>query len=190
MKLQIKYAGFWQRFGAYLLDYAILGFIRLILFVPVWFFFLYGYFSEIDYSNQHNFTSVVSQHSSDFYFSESIFAFIIFFIILFSVINIIGEWLYFALMESSTKQGTLGKIIIGIKVTDINGNRISFGRASGRFFGKYLSGLILCIGYIMAAFTEKKQALHDILANCLVVDKFYFDYIITNELNNQSPQTN
>ncbi len=78
-------------------------------------------------------------------------------------------WLYFALMESSEWQATLGKRAVNIKVTDLDGNRISFLRATGRFFGKILSSLILLVGYIMAAFTEKKQALHDILAGTLVV---------------------
>ena len=72
-------------------------------------------------------------------------------------------------MESSSKQGTVGKMILNLRVVDMLGNRISFGRATGRFFGKILSGLILNIGYIMAAFTEKKQALHDMLAGCLVI---------------------
>jgi uncharacterized RDD family membrane protein YckC len=80
-------------------------------------------------------------------------------------------WLYFALMESSSMQATLGKMAIGLYVTDLNGQRISFGRATGRHFGKIVSGLILMIGYIMAGFTEKKQALHDIMASCLVTRK-------------------
>ncbi|HEY3397058.1 MAG TPA: RDD family protein [Armatimonadota bacterium] len=79
------------------------------------------------------------------------------------------RWLYFALMESSRKQATLGKLLIGIKVTDLEGRRISFWRATGRTFAKELSGLVLMIGYLMAGFTAKKQALHDILAGCLVV---------------------
>jgi uncharacterized RDD family membrane protein YckC len=82
---------------------------------------------------------------------------------------IVGQWLYYALMESSSRQATLGKLAIGIVVTDLGGNRISFGRATGRYFGKILSGMIMCIGYIMAGFTERKQALHDIMASCLVV---------------------
>lgn len=81
----------------------------------------------------------------------------------------IAQWLYFALMESSSKQATLGKMALGIRVTDLNGARIGFGRATGRYFAKILSGLILGIGFLMAAFTEKKQALHDILAGTLVV---------------------
>lgn len=79
-----------------------------------------------------------------------------------------GSWLYEALMESSSRQATLGKMIFSMKVTDLQGNRISFGQATGRHFAKWLSTLILFIGYIMAGFTERKQALHDMLAGTLV----------------------
>lgn len=78
-------------------------------------------------------------------------------------------WLYFTLMESSARQATVGKKLLRLKVTDENGNRISFARANGRYWGKILSGLLLCAGYIMAGLTAKKQALHDKLAGCLVV---------------------
>lgn len=80
-------------------------------------------------------------------------------------------WLYFAIMESSVARATLGKLALGIKVTDIRGNKISFMKATGRYFGKIISGLILCIGYLMAGFTEKKQALHDIMSGCIVIRK-------------------
>ncbi len=76
---------------------------------------------------------------------------------------------YFAGMHSSAKQATLGKMAVGIKVTDLDGNRISLGKAIGRQFAQILSGLTLGIGYIMAGFTQKKQALHDIICNTLVV---------------------
>src|ERR1700733_2787911 len=79
-----------------------------------------------------------------------------------------GSWLYEAFMESSSYQATLGKMIVGVKVTDLNDNRISFERATGRHFAKWLSGMILGIGYIMVAFTERKQGLHDLLAGTLV----------------------
>jgi uncharacterized RDD family membrane protein YckC len=79
------------------------------------------------------------------------------------------HWLYFALLESSNWQGTLGKRALGVGVTDLQGKRLSFSRASGRFFGKILSGLTFLVGYVLAGFTEKKQALHDILSGCLVV---------------------
>jgi uncharacterized RDD family membrane protein YckC len=79
-----------------------------------------------------------------------------------------ASWIYEAAMESSTKQATLGKMICSLQVSDLNGQRISFARASGRHFGKYLSGMIFLIGYIMAGFSEKKQALHDLIAGTLV----------------------
>jgi uncharacterized RDD family membrane protein YckC len=78
---------------------------------------------------------------------------------------------YNTLMESSKWQGTLGKMALGIKVTDMEGNRISIGKAFLRAFGKIISGSIMLIGYLMAAFTEKKQALHDLIASTLVVKK-------------------
>lgn len=78
-------------------------------------------------------------------------------------------WLYFALMESSTKQATVGKIVCGLRVTDLHGQRIDFGRASIRYFSKILSGLILCIGYIMIGFTDRHQGLHDMIAGTLVM---------------------
>ena len=88
-----------------------------------------------------------------------------------NIIALVIGWLYYPLMESSANQGTLGKMALGIKVTDMAGGRITFGRASGRYFGKILSRLTLGIGYMMAGWTEKKQALHDILADTLVVRK-------------------
>ncbi len=83
----------------------------------------------------------------------------------------VAYWLYGAIMESSGSQGTLGKMAMGIKVTDLNGGRISFGRALLRQFGKYISGSIMMIGYLMVAFTEKKQGLHDMIASTFVVKK-------------------
>jgi uncharacterized RDD family membrane protein YckC len=72
-------------------------------------------------------------------------------------------------MESSKNQGTLGKMALGLRVTDMDGRRISFGRATGRYFAKWLSTITLLIGYIMAAFTPKKQAMHDMIAGTLVL---------------------
>ena|SRR5436190_5272766 len=87
------------------------------------------------------------------------------------LIGIVIGWLYYALMESSNSQATLGKMACGIIVTDLNGEKISFGRATGRHFAKILSGLILLVGYMMAGWTEKKQALHDMIASTLVMRK-------------------
>ena len=85
------------------------------------------------------------------------------------LLALVGYFAYFSYMESSERQATVGKSALGIQVTDLNGARISFGKALGRTAGKILSALILYIGFIMAAFTEKKQALHDIMAGTLVV---------------------
>jgi len=85
------------------------------------------------------------------------------------LVGLVIGWLYFALQESSATQATLGKRALGIKVTDDYGRRIGFGRATGRFFGKLLSSLILAVGYMLAGWTERKQALHDMLAGTLVV---------------------
>ncbi len=85
-----------------------------------------------------------------------------------AIFLVFGSWLYEAFMESSSYQATLGKMIFGMKVTDLNGNRISFERATGRHFAKWLSAMILGIGYIMVGFTERKQGLHDLLAGTLV----------------------
>ena len=81
-------------------------------------------------------------------------------------------WLYFALLHSSGRQASLGKRALGIKVTDLNGERISFARASGR----YLAYLAVCVftlglGLLMAGFTRRRQALHDMIAGTLVVSR-------------------
>jgi uncharacterized RDD family membrane protein YckC len=87
-------------------------------------------------------------------------------------VMLVLQWLYYAWMESSEHQATLGKMALGLIVTDLDDRRVSFARATGRFFAKIISGLIpLAIGYIMAGFTEKKQALHDMIASTLVLRK-------------------
>lgn len=84
-------------------------------------------------------------------------------------ISMVISWLYYAGFESSSYQATPGKQAMGMFVTDTEGYTITFSRATGRFFGKLLSGLILLIGYLMAAFTERRQALHDLIAKTLVL---------------------
>lgn len=81
------------------------------------------------------------------------------------------NWLYYSLLESSAWQGTIGKKALGLEVTDLAGHRVSFARATGRFFGRIISGFILGIGFLMAGFTAQKQALHDMIAGCLVIRK-------------------
>jgi len=82
---------------------------------------------------------------------------------------LIGHWLYNAMMESSGWQATLGKRAMGLKVVDAHGGRISFGRATGRYFSQFLSAFTFCVGYMMAGWTGRKQALHDLIASTFVV---------------------
>ena len=89
------------------------------------------------------------------------------------IVNLLLLWLYFACMESSKHQATLGKMALGIKVVGAHGERISFARATGRSFAKFISHMLLYFGDYMAGFTEKRQALHDIIATTYVVDKTY-----------------
>jgi len=84
------------------------------------------------------------------------------------ILLLFGSWLYGAFMESSSYQATVGKMLFGMKVTDLSGNRISFERATGRHFAKWLSGMFLCVGFIMVGLTERKQGLHDLVAGTLV----------------------
>ena len=147
--LTVSYAGFWKRVAAAIIDW-------LVMFIPAFLIgavlgFVVGLIMGGHGASQHEIELTAG--------------------VLGQIAGSIMNWLYFALMESSSKQATLGKMALGIVVTDGNGNRISFGRASGRYWGKIVSALILGIGYIMAGFTEKKQALHDMMAGCLVIDK-------------------
>lgn len=86
------------------------------------------------------------------------------------ILSTLLGWIYFAAMESSPKMATIGKQALGIVVTDLNGNRISFGKATGRYFGKIVSSFILCIGFLMVLWTDRQQALHDMMAGTLVLN--------------------
>jgi len=87
-------------------------------------------------------------------------------IIAINLLVAMASWLYWALLESSAWQATLGKRLLGLQVTDMAGRPLSFARASARHFGK-----LIFVGFVLAAFTEKKQALHDMMAGCLVIRK-------------------
>lgn len=89
---------------------------------------------------------------------------------IFIILIKIGVWIYEALMHSSSRQATLGKLALGIKVVDLQGQRLSFGRATVRYFGKWLSSLICGLIYLIAAFTPKNQALHDMIAGTVVIE--------------------
>jgi uncharacterized RDD family membrane protein YckC len=156
-----QYAGFWMRFLAYLIDSLVVGVASAIIIVPIFLVMGLGAAAGI--------TSSPDQIDEEAVTGLAVAAAGI----LFLVVIVLGaiQWLYFALMESSSKQGTLGKMALGLLVTDMQGNRISFGRATGRYFAKIISGAVFMIGYIMAGFTQQKQALHDILAKTLVVKR-------------------
>jgi len=87
------------------------------------------------------------------------------------LVMIIASWIYFAGLESSEWQATIGKKILGMKVTDTEGQRINFIKASVRYVAKILSSFILMIGFIMVAFTAKKKGLHDYIAGTTVVNQ-------------------
>lgn len=87
------------------------------------------------------------------------------------ILGITLNWLYYTILESSKWQATFGKKALNLVVTDLSGNKITFGRANGRYWGKFISTLTLFIGYLMVIFTEKHQALHDMIADTLVVNK-------------------
>ena len=82
------------------------------------------------------------------------------------------SWLYYAIQESGSNMATIGKKAMNIKVTDLDGNRVTFGQATGRYFGKILSALILLMGYFMMLWDEKSQTLHDKMAGTLVVQQY------------------
>jgi uncharacterized RDD family membrane protein YckC len=153
------YAGFWLRLVAYLIDSALIG----AIFGVIAIFLILGVGGLAILQNVED-----QLNAGDTSALVPILMAYGFFILA----ALFGGWLYYALMESSARQGTLGKMAMGLSVTDISGQRVSFGRASGRFFAKIITGLIpFGIGYIMAGFTEKKQALHDMIASCLVMKK-------------------
>ncbi len=136
-------AGFWKRFVAVMIDAIILGLLTFLLMMGV--------------------GMVIGgmMHDPELMFKFSQFG---------MLMDVILFWLYFALHESSPLQATLGKRLLGIYVTDGDGERLTFVRATIRYFSKYLS-IIFMIGFIMAAFTKNKQALHDLIADTLVVNR-------------------
>jgi uncharacterized RDD family membrane protein YckC len=160
------YAGFWLRFVASIIDGLVLaipfGIVMVMMFVSI--------MPTLMHTAQSN-----PQDSSAVFGLLMALAPRIFFAIL---IIIIAGWLYWGLMESSAWQATLGKKALGLYVTDLQGNRVTFGRASGRYFSGRgvgsipiggIFGLYYMIDCIVAGFTERKQALHDMIAGCLVL---------------------
>lgn len=143
------YAGFWRRFLAVLIDSVILVIAGIFIGLFIGFFIgIIGATSGMDMMSIQMLAGLVGY-----------------------VAGLTLNWLYFTIFESSKLKATVGKLALGIVVTDLAGNKISFARANGRYWSKFISALTLLIGYIMAGFTEKKQALHDMIASTLVSKK-------------------
>jgi uncharacterized RDD family membrane protein YckC len=152
----VGYAGFWLRFVAVIIDFILIHFVRGIIFLPFGIGMGMGLHGLLH-----------GRHPQDIGELLPLLGLMV----RVTIITAILQWLYFSLMESSVWQATVGKKLLGLTVTDLEGRRISFGRATGRYFAKIISALILFIGYLMAGFTEKKQALHDMIAGTLVLRK-------------------
>lgn len=149
---QAAYAGFWIRFCATFLDGLIVGIPLMLIMLAV--MFAAGVFDDP--------LTGAATASPGTEVAIDLGARLVFLVV---------GWLYYALQESGPHMATIGKRVCGLVATDLNGNRLTFGRASGRYFGKILSNITCYIGYIMAAFTERKQGLHDMVAGTLVLQK-------------------
>jgi len=153
---QLQHAGFWVRFLAYLIDSVVIALGVVFVMVPLILLTGLG--------------ALLGRIHPEEELGDAGFFLIIGLIFLFATVSLAVTWLYHAWMESSEWQATVGKKALGLVVTDMAGHRVSFGRATGRHFAKIVTNMVPAfIGYIMAGFTEKKQALHDMLAGCLIL---------------------
>lgn len=154
---EVVYAGFWKRAAATVIDGFVVTLAGLVVQVVLMGIFFGGV------------AAFGSDAASMFSTGAGIAG-----IALVYLLPIAMQAVYYAAMHASTGQATLGKLAVGIKVTDAAGRRIAFWHGIGRYFATWLSALTLCIGYLMAAFTQRKRALHDMLAGTLVVDRWAF----------------
>lgn len=157
--MNTNYAGFWLRFVAVIIDGILLGAIQFVAIMPILGIMGIGMSSELQNMDSSSEPSMafVSQMMAMAGVTQLVF--------------LVIQTLYYSLMESSKYQASIGKIVLGLKVTDVNGAPVDFTKALVRNLCKIISSMILLIGYLMAAFTEKKQALHDMIASTLVVKK-------------------
>ncbi|RUT09671.1 hypothetical protein DSM106972_001660 [Dulcicalothrix desertica PCC 7102] len=183
-----KYAGFWKRAIAYIIDYVIIvigvmvisGIVGSIL-VDVFPASMATLPSSIPKEKITSTPITDAVVGGLFTSSFGLFGLLLVFFVsdpplypvakITSLLILILQWLYFVFLESSNLQATVGKMPLQIIATDANGKRLSFAQANIRYWSKNLSGIMLCIGYVVAIFTKKKQALHDIIANTLVINK-------------------
>jgi uncharacterized RDD family membrane protein YckC len=145
------FAGFWLRVGAFLIDFGILVSIAYFGLMFASMLFLGATLGIAATPPENPFPAVAG-------FAAWLW-----------LLAVAGPWLYHALFESSNRQATPGKLACGIKLTDLAGERIGFGRASARYFASWITSVTFLIGYLTVAFTERRQALHDLIARTLVV---------------------
>jgi uncharacterized RDD family membrane protein YckC len=158
-----EYAGFWIRFAAYLLDSIIIGIPVTILNFVVIFGFI-GSTIGLEALMDPNYIETAELTDQ-----EAISLLLGYLVSL--IISLIITVLYYAVMHASKWQATIGKKLLGLVVTDLKGNRISFWRGLGRYLAMTFLSSIFMIGFIVAAFTEKKQSLHDLIAGTFVLKK-------------------
>jgi uncharacterized RDD family membrane protein YckC len=158
--MNTNYAGFWLRLVAIIIDGIIIGVAQSFIFVPILAALGLGFANSVE-------TMDMSDPDQAAGMMASIMAMMGGYWILSLTIQV----LYSTFMESSKFQATLGKLALGLKVTDLQGNKLDFTKALVRNLCKLISNFTLFIGYILAGFTEKKQALHDMIASTLVVKK-------------------
>ena len=162
-----SYAGFGHRLVAYIIDGIFTGIIYTAVLTPIFTVLGLRIASDVQDVSSVNTMTEAEATSAIIGLTGSIVG-----MVMMAVIAVYAtQILYFSVMESSRYQASLGKMAMGIKVVDFDGNRISFRTAVLRAVGKILSQSIMWIGFIMAAFTERKQGLHDIIAGTLVVKK-------------------
>lgn len=150
----VVYAGFLRRWAAVFLDGFLIGIVAQVI----------GFFVAAVFAASGSFNTLGTEPTAGM---------LVFYLLIY-LIYFAAAGLYYSLMESSSSQATVGKMALGIKVTDRDGRRLSFAHALGRWFSAALSHLTIWIGFLMAGFTDRKRALHDLVAGTLVVDKWAF----------------
>jgi uncharacterized RDD family membrane protein YckC len=161
--MNTNYAGFWKRFLAWFIDKIILAVINGIILAPI--------FTAIGISSGSGFFPFSDFMDPDNIDFEQLVGTIMAMAGIAMVVKGVVNIAYHSLMESSKFQGSLGKMALSIIVTDLNGTKLDFTRALARNLCKIITDFTFLIGYIIAGFTEKRQALHDIIAGTLVVNK-------------------
>ena len=141
----VRYGGFWRRVISYLIDMTVISLVAKAI--------------------------TIGEYQADVLYSLDLTDLAV------GTITTVFTWvvslIYFPLMESSYWQATVGKLAMGLMVTDANGLRITAGRAFGRYFAKFISGIIIGIGFLMAGFTAGKRALHDMIAGTYVIERYH-----------------